>query len=55
MAVTELMAHQREGIDFLISGKSGLLAFEQSLGKTLVAIDAFRRLWAAQRSKKSCS
>jgi SNF2 family DNA or RNA helicase len=43
----ELMAHQREGIDFLMRGHSGLLAFEQGLGKTLVAIDAFRRLFAA--------
>jgi len=45
----ELMAHQREGIDFLTEGKSGLLAFEQGLGKTLVAIDAFRRLQAAHQ------
>lgn len=49
MAV-ELMAHQREGIDFLIHGKAGLLAFEQGLGKTLVSIDAFRRIWAAREA-----
>jgi SNF2 family DNA or RNA helicase len=48
----ELMAHQREGIDFLINGKSGLLAFEQGLGKTLVAIDAFRRVWAAREADR---
>lgn len=48
----ELMAHQREGIDFLIGGRSGLLAFEQGLGKTLVAIDAFRRVWAAREADR---
>lgn len=40
----ELMEHQREGIDFLVRGQVGLLAFEQGLGKTLVAIEAFRRV-----------
>jgi SNF2 family DNA or RNA helicase len=40
----ELMAHQREGVAFLTGGRQGLLAFEQGLGKTLVAIDAFRQL-----------
>jgi SNF2 family DNA or RNA helicase len=39
-----LMDHQREGIEFLTRGSSGLLAFEQGLGKTLVAIEAFRKL-----------
>jgi SNF2 family DNA or RNA helicase len=48
MAAVELMAHQRDGIDFLVGSRAGLLAFEQGLGKTLVAIDAFRRLWAAR-------
>lgn len=43
-AAIELMAHQQEGIDFLIKGSAGLLAFEQGLGKTLVAIEAFRRV-----------
>lgn len=43
MAV-ELMQHQREGVAFLTGGRHGLLAFEQGLGKTLVAIDAFRQL-----------
>jgi len=38
------MAHQRDGVDFLLTRGSGLLAFEQGLGKTLVAIEAFRRL-----------
>jgi SNF2 family DNA or RNA helicase len=46
----ELMAHQQEGIDFLMRGRSGLLAFEQGLGKTLVAIDAFRRILAAHEA-----
>lgn len=40
----ELMEHQREGVAFLTEGRHGLLAFEQGLGKTLVAIDAFRQL-----------
>jgi len=39
-----LMEHQRQGVAFLTEGRHGLLAFEQGLGKTLVAIDAFRRL-----------
>lgn len=39
-----LMPHQEEGVEFLTRGKSGLLAFEQGLGKTLVAIAAFARL-----------
>ena len=39
-----LMEHQIEGVDFLVHGHSGLLAFEQGLGKTLVAIEAFRRV-----------
>jgi SNF2 family DNA or RNA helicase len=44
----ELMTHQREGIDFLTEGRVGLLAFEQGLGKTLVSIDSFRRVFAAR-------
>jgi SNF2 family DNA or RNA helicase len=40
----DLMDHQQEGVNFLINGRAGLLAFEQGLGKTLVAIDSFRRL-----------
>jgi len=40
----ELMSHQREGVAFLTGGRQGLLAFEQGLGKTLVAIDSFRQL-----------
>ncbi len=40
----QLMEHQREGIAFLTEGRHGLLAFEQGLGKTLVAIDSFRLL-----------
>lgn len=39
-----LMAHQHEGIEFLISRRSGILAFEQGLGKTVVALEAFLRL-----------
>lgn len=37
------MDHQRVGIDFLTRSRHGLLAFEQGLGKTLVALEAFRR------------
>jgi SNF2 family DNA or RNA helicase len=48
----ELMEHQRLGIDFLTRGRAGLLAFEQGLGKTLVAIDAFRRVWAAREADR---
>lgn len=40
-----LLKHQVDGVDFLITRKAGLLAFEQGLGKTLVAIEAFRDLW----------
>jgi SNF2 family DNA or RNA helicase len=43
----ELMAHQKEGIAFLVSKKAGLVAFEQGLGKTLVAIKAFAEVRAA--------
>jgi SNF2 family DNA or RNA helicase len=42
-----LMDHQEDGVSFLTGGRAGLLAFEQGLGKTLVAIDAFRRLQQA--------
>jgi SNF2 family DNA or RNA helicase len=48
----ELMQHQKVGIDFLTQGHAGLLAFEQGLGKTLVAIDAFRRVWAARDAER---
>ncbi|WP_275788208.1 DEAD/DEAH box helicase [Pararhizobium gei] len=43
----QLMQHQEEGVAFLTRERAGLLAFEQGLGKTLVAIDAFRRLFLA--------
>ena len=39
----QLLAHQEDGIAFLTERRSGLLAFEQGLGKTLVAIDSFDR------------
>ena len=42
--MVELMEHQREGVAFLTGERRGLLAFEQGLGKTLVAIDSFRQL-----------
>lgn len=45
-ATINLMGHQQEGIDFLVGGRQGLLAFEQGLGKTLVAIEAFQRVKA---------
>ena len=40
----QLMAHQEEGVGFLTQRRGGILAFEQGLGKTLTAIDAFREL-----------
>ena len=40
---TTLMEHQKEGVAFLLERRAGLLAFEQGLGKTLVAIEAFAR------------
>src|SRR3989442_1279051 len=40
------MSHQVEGVEFLLARRSGLLAFEQGLGKTLVAIEAFGGLRA---------
>ncbi len=42
-----LMEHQRDGVRFLLERGSGLLAFEQGLGKTLVAIEAFIRAYRA--------
>ncbi len=45
-----LMAHQEEGIAFLLERKAGLLAFEQGLGKTLVAIKAFAQLHALDQA-----
>jgi SNF2 family DNA or RNA helicase len=51
------MAHQVEGVEFLLNQRVGLLAFEQGLGKTLVAIDGFRRLisrGAAERMLVIC-
>ena len=47
MTTTSLFAHQQEGVEFLLSNGSGLLAFEQGLGKTLVAIRAYERLAGA--------
>src|SRR5258708_35155207 len=48
----ELMAHQLEGIEFLVEKGAGLLAFEQGLGKTLVAIEAFRRVLVEGQAKR---
>jgi SNF2 family DNA or RNA helicase len=39
-----LFPHQDEGVKFLISRPGALLAYEQGLGKTLVALVAFDRL-----------
>jgi len=47
-----LMAHQVEGIEFLVDRGSGLLAFEQGLGKTLVAIAAFQRVLAEGKAAR---
>jgi len=46
------MDHQKVGVSFLTDGRAGLLAFEQGLGKTLVAIDAFRRLREAGEAER---
>ena len=43
MSAVALMPHQEEGVSFLLDRKSGLVAFEQGLGKTRVALEAFRR------------
>ncbi len=40
----QLMPHQEDGVRFLLKRQGGILAFEQGLGKTLTAIDAFRQL-----------
>ena len=40
----KLMSHQIEGRDFLVRQKCGILAFEQGLGKTFTAIEAFLEL-----------
>lgn len=48
----ELLQHQHEGVDFLTGRGAGLLAFEQGLGKTFVAIEAFRNLQDEGRADK---
>ncbi|NJL71195.1 MAG: DEAD/DEAH box helicase family protein [Candidatus Competibacteraceae bacterium] len=48
----ELLQHQHEGVDFLMGRGAGLLAFEQGLGKTFVAIEAFRRLLDGGRADR---
>jgi SNF2 family DNA or RNA helicase len=48
----ELLQHQHEGVEFLTRRGAGLLAFEQGLGKTFVAIEAFRRLLDAGRADR---
>ena len=48
----ELLQHQHEGVDFLTGQGSGLLAFEQGLGKTFVAISAFRLLLDSGRADR---
>lgn len=44
MAIPPLLNHQAEGIKFLLNRRAGLLAFEQGLGKTRVAAEAFDQL-----------
>jgi len=48
----QLLQHQYEGVDFLTGNGAGLLAFEQGLGKTFVAIEAFRRLLDGGRADR---
>jgi len=53
----QLMAHQEEGVAFLTGRGGGLLAFEQGLGKTFVALRAFqdvRRAGGAERLLVIC-
>ena len=53
----QLMAHQEEGVAFLTGRGGGLLAFEQGLGKTFVALRAFqhvRRAGGAERMLVIC-
>lgn len=45
----ELLNHQSEGVAFLTTQGAGLLAFEQGLGKTFVAIEAFQQLLESDR------
>jgi len=39
----DLFSHQREGVEFILSRKSALLAFEMGLGKTLTTIEAIEQ------------
>lgn len=48
----QLLRHQHEGVAFLMEQGVGLLAFEQGLGKTFIAIEAFRRLHEEGRTDK---
>lgn len=48
----ELLEHQHEGVDFLMGRGAGLLAFEQGLGKTFVAIESFRRVLDGGRADR---
>lgn len=48
----DLLNHQHEGVEFLTGQGFGLLAFEQGLGKTFVAIAAFRRLLEQGRADR---
>lgn len=48
----ELLHHQHEGVAFLTARGAGLLAFEQGLGKTFVAIEAFRRMLESGRADR---
>lgn len=53
----ELLNHQKDGVEFLRSQAGGLLAFEQGLGKTFVAIESFRQLfeeWETDRLLVVC-
>ena len=47
-----LLAHQKEGVEFLLSRRSGILAFEQGLGKTIVALQAFSCLRKSGKSDR---
>jgi len=48
----ELLPHQLEGVEFLTSRSGALLAYEQGLGKTAIALTAFQQLKTAGQIAK---
>jgi SNF2 family DNA or RNA helicase len=48
----QLMEHQKEGVAFLSGQSGGLLAFEQGLGKTFIALRAFEDVRSAGTAER---